>query len=63
MTTVYCVSYLEYACDDHVSERVVRRFPDCETAWRYADRLSDDGTLDGVSMYAESHNDSDKLPF
>ena len=62
MTTTYCVQYLSYACDDGIAERVIRSFTDCESAWRYADRLSDDGTIDGVSMYAESRDD-DEFPF
>tara|TARA_B100000963_G_C22266470_1_gene510807 strand:- start:90 stop:278 length:189 start_codon:yes stop_codon:yes gene_type:complete len=62
MIASYVVSYLEYSCDDFVAERVTRQFDDREKALKYADYLSDDGTLEGVSVYAELI-DSDEIPF
>ena len=66
MTTTYYVEYLTYACDDGEPETVRYKFSHCGDACDCYDQLSDDGTLDGVRIYAErTENDEDywSLPF
>ena len=67
MTTTYYVEYLSYACDDGIAESNRVAFADSGDALDCWCQLTDDGTLDGVRIWAERTEHpvigSDEMPF